>query len=81
VGHVAPEAAARGPLAALRQGDIIEIDLDAHTLNVRLSDEEIRQRLEALPPFEPRTNSRWLKRYAYFVSGADRGAVLEYPGV
>lgn len=81
IGHVAPEAAARGPIAALRPGDIIEIDLDAHTLNVRLSDEEIQQRLAALPPFEPRTTSKWLKRYAHFVSGADRGAVLEYPGV
>lgn len=80
IGHVAPEAAARGPIAALRPGDIIDIDLDAHTLNVRLSDEEIQRRLAALPPFEPRTNSKWLKRYAYFVSGADRGAVLEYPG-
>ncbi|MDT8897145.1 dihydroxy-acid dehydratase [Thermanaerothrix sp. 4228-RoL] len=80
IGHVAPEAAARGPIAALRPGDIIEIDLDAHTLNVRLSDEEIQRRLAALPPFEPRTNSKWLKRYAYFVSGADRGAVMEYPG-
>lgn len=80
IGHVAPEAAARGPIAALRPGDIIDIDLDAHTLNVRLSDEEIQRRLAALPPFEPLTNSKWLKRYAYFVSGADRGAVLEYPG-
>lgn len=80
IGHVAPEAAARGPIAALRPGDIIEIDLDAHKLNVRLSDEEIQRRLAALPPFEPRTNSKWLKRYAYFVSGADRGAVMEYPG-
>jgi dihydroxy-acid dehydratase len=47
-------------------------------LNVRLSDEEIRQRLVALPPFEPRTQSKWLRRYAHFVSSADTGAVMEF---
>src|SRR5690606_11773144 len=49
IGHVSPEAAARGPIAALRDGDVVEIDLDARTLNVRLSDEEIRERIDALP--------------------------------
>lgn len=79
IGHVSPEAAARGPIAALQPGDVIEIDLDAHRLEVHLSDEEIERRLAALPPFEPRVESKWLKRYAYFVTSADRGAVLEYP--
>ncbi len=78
IGHVSPEAAARGPIAALKDGDIIDIDLDNRSLNVRLSDEEIRQRLVALPPFEPRTQSKWLRRYAHFVQSADKGAVLEY---
>jgi dihydroxy-acid dehydratase len=77
IGHISPEAAARGPIAALNNGDVIEIDLDARTLNVRLSDDEIRQRLVALPPFEPRTQSKWLRRYARFVKSADLGAVLE----
>jgi dihydroxy-acid dehydratase len=76
IGHVSPEAAAGGPIAALNPGDIIEIDLEKRTLNVRLSDAEIQSRLAALPPFEPRTTSRWLRRYAHFVTSADTGAVL-----
>jgi len=77
IGHISPEAAARGPIAALKEGDVIDIDLEARSLNVRLSDEEIRQRLVTLPPFEPRTQSKWLRRYTHFVTSADHGAVLE----
>jgi dihydroxy-acid dehydratase len=77
IGHISPEAAAGGPLAAVEAGDIIEIDLDARSLNLRVSAEEIARRLAALPPFEPRTQSKWLRRYAHFVTSADRGAVLE----
>ncbi|HLB46547.1 MAG TPA: dihydroxy-acid dehydratase [Anaerolineales bacterium] len=76
IGHVSPEAAARGPIAALRDGDIIELDLYARTLNVKLSDEEIKSRLAALPPFEPKIESKWLRRYAKMVLSADKGAVL-----
>ncbi len=76
IGHVSPEAAAGGPIAALRQGDIVDIDLDARTLNVRLSDLEIQQRLAALPPFQPKIQSKWLRRYSHFVTSADTGAVL-----
>jgi dihydroxy-acid dehydratase len=76
IGHISPEAAARGPIAALRPGDVIDIDLDARTLGVRLSAEEIRSRLAALPPFEPRTTSPWLRRYSRLVTSASRGAVL-----
>jgi dihydroxy-acid dehydratase len=76
IGHVSPEAAARGPIAALRPGDVIDIDLEARTLDVRLSDEEMQARLAALPPFELRTQSKWLRRYSHFVTSADTGAVL-----
>ncbi len=76
IGHVSPEAAALGPIAALQPGDVIEIDLTARTLDVRLSEEEIQSRLNALPPFQSRTTSKWLKRYSYFVTSADTGAVL-----
>jgi len=76
IGHVSPEAAAGGPIAALLPGDLVELDLDRRTLNVRLSDEEIQMRLAALPAFQPRTTSRWLRRYAHFVTSADSGAVL-----
>ena len=76
IGHVSPEAAARGPVAALQPGDIVEIDLTERSLNVRLSEAEIQGRLDALPPFQSKTTSKWLKRYSYFVTSADTGAVL-----
>ena len=76
IGHVSPEAAAHGPIAALWNGDVIEIDLDGRSLNVRLSAETIRDRLGALPPFEPCTQSAWLRRYARMVTSANQGAVL-----
>ena len=76
IGHVSPEAAAGGPIAALQEGDLIDIDLESRALNVRLSEVEIQQRLSKLPPFQPRTRSKWLRRYAHFVTSADSGAVL-----
>ena len=77
IGHVSPEAAARGPIAAIQAGDIVQIDLMARSLNVKLSDAEIQSRLEALPQFQSKTTSKWLKRYSYFVTSADTGAILE----
>jgi dihydroxy-acid dehydratase len=77
IGHVSPEAAAGGPIAALRPGDIVELDLENKTLNVNLSEVEIQQRLSELPPFESRATSKWLRRYAQMVTSADTGAVLE----
>jgi dihydroxy-acid dehydratase len=77
IGHVSPEAAAGGPIAALQAGDVIDIDLDARTLNVRLSENEIQRRLAALPPFQPSIHSKWLRRYSHFVTSADTGAVLQ----
>lgn len=76
IGHVSPEAAARGPMAALQPGDIIEIDIEARTLNVRLDDSEIKARLAALPEFVSTVQSRWLRRYSSMVTSADTGAVL-----
>lgn len=77
IGHVSPEAAARGPISALRAGDIIEIDVDARTLNVRLSEEEIRTRIAGLPAFEVNTPSKWLRRYSQFVTSASTGAIMK----
>ena len=77
IGHISPEAAARGPLAALRNGDMIEIDIPQKTLNVQLTDDQIRQRLAELPPFEPKIKIGYLARYAQLVSSADRGAVFQ----
>jgi dihydroxy-acid dehydratase len=76
IGHVSPEAAAGGPIAALENGDIVEIDLEARKLDVRLNDDIIQKRLSALPPFKSKVTSKWLKRYSYFVTSADTGAVL-----
>jgi len=80
IGHVSPEAAAGGPIGALRAGDVIDIDLTARRLDVRLSEAEIRQRLNEVPPFHSKTRSKWLKRYSYFVTSADTGAVLSIDG-
>jgi len=77
IGHVSPEAAAGGAIGALQNGDVIDIDLTARKLNVRLTPEEIQQRLDALPEFHPNTQSKWLKRYSHFVTSADTGAVLK----
>jgi len=77
VGHISPEAAAGGPIAALEEGDMIEIDLEKRAINTQLSTETIHNRLAALPPFIPRTESPWLRRYARMVSSASKGAVLQ----
>ena len=77
IGHVSPEAAERGPLAALHNGDVITLDIPNRTLNVELSDEEIEKRLNALPPFEPKIKRGYLARYARMVSSANTGAVLK----
>jgi dihydroxy-acid dehydratase len=77
IGHVSPEAAAGGPIAALENGDIVEIDLEARKLDVRLSQDTIQKRLAALPAFKSKVTSKWLKRYSHFVTSADSGAVLK----
>ncbi|HPJ16295.1 MAG TPA: dihydroxy-acid dehydratase, partial [Spirochaetota bacterium] len=77
IGHVSPEAAAKGPIAAIQNGDIIEIDIDACSLNVKLSDEEIKKRLSELGEFKPKITEGYMKRYAMLVSSADKGAVFD----
>ncbi len=76
IGHVSPEAAARGPIAAVQEGDLIAIDLKKRTLDLLVDAEEVQRRLAALPPFEPDIPSRWLRRYAKLVSSASTGAVF-----
>jgi dihydroxy-acid dehydratase len=76
IGHISPEAAAKGPIAALQEGDRIEIDIPNKTLNVRLSDEEIKKRIANLPEFKFKINTGYLARYTQLVSSADRGAVF-----
>ncbi len=76
IGHVSPEAAARGPIAIVQEGDVITIDLDACTLDLELSEADIQSRLAALPLHQMQINSRWLRRYARLVSSASTGAVF-----
>jgi len=77
IGHVSPEAASTGPIAALRDGDIIVIDIPNHKIDVELSEEEIAKRLSQLPEFEPKIKTGYLSRYAQRVTSASRGAVFE----
>jgi len=77
VGHVSPEAAAGGPLACVRDGDVISIDLDEKRLDIEVITGEIEHRLKHLRAANPAVNSSWLKRYSMLVGSASRGAVLE----
>ena len=77
VGHVAPEAARGGPLAALQDGDVVTVDVEARELRVDLSDDELAARLDAVAPPEPRYATGVLARYARLVSSASQGAVLQ----
>lgn len=77
IGHVSPEAAVGGPIALVRDGDIIEIDINANTINVQLSDEELAARKAEWTPREPKITTGYLARYASLVTSGNRGAVLE----
>ena len=76
IGHVSPEAAAGGPIAALEEGDIIHIDMDEFILEVELSEPELKARMKKVEPFVP-DSSGYLKRYAKLVGSASKGAVLD----
>jgi dihydroxy-acid dehydratase len=76
IGHVSPEAAARGPIAAVREGDFININIPENSLNVELDDKVINDRLAALPAFEPRIKTGYLARYTEKVTSASTGAVF-----
>jgi dihydroxy-acid dehydratase len=76
VGHIAPEAARGGPLAALRDGDQVEVDVEGRELRVRLADDELAARLAAVVHPEPRYTTGVFARYAALVSSASEGAVL-----
>ena len=75
VGHVAPEAARGGPIAALREGDIVTVDVEGRELRADLSDDEIAARLDAWSPPAPRYDTGVLAKYARLVSSASEGAV------
>jgi dihydroxy-acid dehydratase len=75
IGHISPEAAARGLLAAVRDGDRIEIDIPNRSLRLDVPEGELEARLAALPEWEPDTRFSYLRRYAQAVTSASTGAV------
>lgn len=77
IGHVSPEAAEKGPIAALVDGDIISLDIPNKILEVELTDDEINERLKSLPDFEPKIKKGYLARYSKMVTSASKGAVLK----
>ena len=79
VGHVAPEAARGGPLAVVREGDVIAIDVDEGTLALEVDEAEVAERLLAWQAPPPRYNSGIFARYRALVSSASDGAVLVPP--
>ena len=77
IGHVSPEAADGGNIALIEEGDIIEIDIPAASINVLVSDEVLAARREAYVAPEPKIKAGWLARYAKLVSSADKGAIMK----
>ena len=77
IGHISPEAASRGPIAALKDGDIIDIDIPGCKLQVELSSKEIAARMAKIGKFEPRVKTGYLSRYIEKVSSASKGAIFE----
>jgi dihydroxy-acid dehydratase len=76
IGHISPEAAVRGPIAAVRNGDRIIIDIPNHRLDLDVPADEVARRLAELPEFEPKVKGGYLRRYARLVTSASSGAVF-----
>jgi len=77
IGHLSPEAMDGGPIALIRDGDIIEIDIPTRKINVDLSEEEMARRREQWRPPEPKVTHGWLAHFAKYATSADKGAYLE----
>ena len=81
IGHVSPEAAVGGNIALVEEGDIIDIDINANTINFRVSDEELAKRRAVWKPRQPKITTGYLARYAALVTSGNRGAILEVPKI
>ncbi|MBP9014607.1 MAG: dihydroxy-acid dehydratase [Smithella sp.] len=77
IGHISPEAAEGGPIALVKEGDMISIDIPAKKLDLKVSDEELAKRKRALKPFQPRIMTGYLARYAKMVTSASTGAIFK----
>jgi len=78
IGHISPEAAAGGPIGLIKQGDIIEIDIPNHIINVQLSESELAERRKVWKPPKPRITKGYLAKYAAMATSAETGAVLKW---
>jgi dihydroxy-acid dehydratase len=78
IGHISPEAAVGGPIGLLKDGDIIEVDIPANSLTVRLSDEQLAERKKNWTPPAPRITKGYLAKYASMATSADTGAILKW---
>ena len=76
VGHISPEAAAGGPIAIIQNGEMIKIDINARSIELKIEQSEIDKRMKNLPDFEAKIQSGYLGRYTRMVSSANTGAVL-----
>jgi dihydroxy-acid dehydratase len=76
IGHVSPEAAVGGPIAIVKNNDIIQIDIPKRKLNINLTGSQIKSRLKSWRPPQPKVKSGYLVRYAKWVKSASQGAVL-----
>lgn len=76
IGHISPEAAKKGPIAILKDGDIISIDIANRKLEVKLSMVEIEKRCKSFRAVPPKIKTGYLSRYSKLVSSADKGAIL-----
>jgi len=79
LGHISPEAAAGGPIALVKEGDTIVIDIPKRTLTLKVSDAELETRRKAWKKPAPKISTGWLGRYCRLVTSADKGAVLKNP--
>ena len=79
IGHVSPEAAVGGPIALVKEGDRIQIDIPNLSMNLKVSEEELEARRAKWQPREPKVTTGYLARYASMVTSGNRGAILEVP--
>ena len=77
IGHISPEAARGGPIAYIKEGDLVSIDIPHYRIDLEISEEEMAKRRKDMQVKPPREVSGYIKRYAGMVSSADKGAVLQ----
>ena len=77
IGHVSPEAASGGPIALVEEGDMINIDIDNHTLDILVDEKVLEERRKNFRPFESRVKTGYLYRYSKHVTSARQGAIIK----